>query len=169
VTNHDALHGLLLLADREDPFDTYEARVSTAKERGWLTKDWDRPANESARIGDIAQAVCVIADVEGGLTMRLLGPSPRYATRELVYLEVIPDRTEAQSVRGLEFLELMLLANDRIRGGDRPESVDERLRQIEEAQRQRSEEQGTEPAVEPVPETPAPAPGSPEDPARNPQ
>ncbi|MBL0920647.1 MAG: hypothetical protein IBJ10_00805 [Phycisphaerales bacterium] len=167
VTNHDALHGLFLLADSEDLFDSYEDRVATAKERGWLDARWSHPANESARIGDIARAVCVITNIRGGLTMGMIGPAPRYATRELIYLEMIPERGDQQSIRGLEYLELMLLANDRLDAGRRPASVEERLQKYSEpGGTVPVDELGPAPAVEPLPGNPEP--GGPEDPAQNP-
>ena len=57
-------------------------------------------------MGMIATATCDILDIRGGVTMHLLGPSGRYATRELIYLDVIPPRTDNQSLSGLEFLDL---------------------------------------------------------------
>ena len=167
VTNHDAIHGLILLADGEDTLTSYEDRVATAKERGWLMPDWSRPANESARIGDIAQGVCVITDIRGGLTMGMIGPHPRYATRELIYLEMMPERGDQQSIRGLEYVELMLKASDRLDAERRPATVEERLRrQAEQGGAVPPEDQGPAPAVEPLPGNPEP--GSPEDPAQNP-
>ena len=59
-----------------------------------------------------------IMDIKGGLTMCLLGPSPRYCTRELVYLEIIPNRTENQSLSGLEFIELVSNIEDEMRKAD---------------------------------------------------
>lgn len=167
VTNHDAIHGLILLADGEDTLTSYEDRVATAKERGWLMPDWNRPANESARIGDIAQGVCVITNIPGGLTMGMIGPHPRYATRELIYLEMMPERGDQQSIRGLEYLELMLKASDRLDAERRPDTVEERLRQhAEQGGTVPPEDQGPAPAVDPLPGNPEP--GSPEDPAQNP-
>ena len=55
----------------------------------------------------IAMAACDILQIEGGLTMRMFGPSPRYCTRELIYLELIPQRTDYQSLSGLEFIDLL--------------------------------------------------------------
>jgi hypothetical protein len=167
VTNHDAIHGLILLADGEDTLTSYEDRVATAKERGWLMPNWNRPANESARIGDVAQGVCVITDIRGGLTMGMIGPHPRYATRELIYLEMMPERGDKQSIRGLEYLELMLRASDRLDAERRPATVEERLRRdAERAGTVPPEDQGPAPAVEALPGNPEP--GSPEDPAQNP-
>ena len=107
VTNGDALHGLISFADGADLATTYEGRVEVAKRKGWLPKDWSRPAEESAQVGWIAVAGCRILDIKGGLTMRLTGPTPRYATKELVFMDVLPLRTENQSLSGKEFVDLL--------------------------------------------------------------
>ncbi len=114
VTNHDALHGLLLLADGADPHETYEQRLADARQRGWLARDAAPEANESAAIGMMAVAACDILAIKGGLTMRLLGPSPRYCTRELIFLDILPPRTEHQSLSGLEFIDLLGRIEDRL-------------------------------------------------------
>ena len=36
--------------------------------------------------------------------MRLVGATPRYATRELVYLEIMEYGTEQQALSGIEFV-----------------------------------------------------------------
>lgn len=118
VTNDDALHGLFLLADGDDPHPDYEARVAAAKARKWMPSGFDRPANESAQIGWMAMAGCEICGVKGGLTMLVIGPTPRYCTRELVYLRVLPLRTENQSLTGPEFTDY-LNRLQRLRAGRR--------------------------------------------------
>ncbi|MCZ6543072.1 MAG: hypothetical protein O6768_05350, partial [Planctomycetota bacterium] len=50
----------------------------------------------------------------GGLTMRLFGPSPRYCTRELIFMDILPQRTEHQSLSGLEFIDLVGRIEDRL-------------------------------------------------------
>lgn len=107
VTNNDALHGLALLADGVDPATTYEQRVTQAKARRWMPSNFDAPANQSALVGWMAMAGCQICDIKGGLTMHVLGPSPRYCTKELVFLQVIPLRTENQSLSGAEFTDYL--------------------------------------------------------------
>jgi len=103
VTNNDALHALFLLCDGADPSTTYEARVEAAKARRWMPSGFDRPANESASVGWLSMAGCAICDIRGGLTMHVLGPSPRYCTKELVFLKIMPLRSENQSMTGAEF------------------------------------------------------------------
>lgn len=114
VTNHDALHGLLLLADGTDSHETYEQHLADARQRGWLAHDAGPEANESAAIGMMAVAACDILAIRGGLTMRLFGPSPRYCTRELIFLDILPARTEHQSLSGLEFIDLLGRIEDRL-------------------------------------------------------
>ncbi len=122
VTNNDAIHGLLL-AIREEPGaedgsgvpGDYGARLQRARDLGWV--DGDLPANESARVGTLAVAICEILQVRGGLTHRLLGPTERYSTRELIYLEVIPPRSDPQSFTGLEFVDLIGRLEDAMLGG----------------------------------------------------
>ncbi len=115
VTNDDALHGLLLLAGEDGGAD-YASRLEAARGRGWISESASPPKNESAAVGMIAVAVCDILDIEGGVTMRLFGHLPRYCTRELVFLEIIPGRTENQSLSGLEFIDLAGRVEDAMTG-----------------------------------------------------
>ncbi len=127
LTNHDALHGLLLLADGADPHASYEERLAAARDRKWLSATESNPvANESITVGRVASAAARIADIKGGLSMRIGGPTPRYATRELVYMGLLPDRTENQSMSGLEFLDLIGRVQDHM-AAEEARSLEERL------------------------------------------
>lgn len=107
VTNDDALHGLISFADGTDLSTSYEGRVEVAKKKQWIPESWNRPADESAQVGWMSVAGCRILNVKGGLTMRLTGPTPRYATKELVFMDVLPLRTENQSLSGREFVDYL--------------------------------------------------------------
>jgi hypothetical protein len=117
VTNHDAIHGLLLVAG-ETPLVDYEARLAEARRRGWVDGTRRPDENESATVGMIAVAVCDLMGTEGGLTMRVFGPSPRACTREIVFLELIPPRTDNQSLSGLEFIDLVSRVERSVEEGD---------------------------------------------------
>lgn len=117
VTNDDALHGLITFADGADLSSTYEGRVQIAKGKRWIPEGWSRPADESAQVGWMAVAACRILEIKGGLTMRLTGPTPRYATKELVFMDVLPLRTENQSLSGKEFVDFLNRLNRFQRGG----------------------------------------------------
>lgn len=131
VTNDDALHAFFLFATGEDPHDTYEQRVDAARLKGWIPLNDTPPGNESVSVGTVAVALTRITGVRGGVTMRLLGPTPRAATRELIFLDVLPDRTEWQALSGAEFVEVLGRA-ERLLAGGRPSSLEENLRQIQE-------------------------------------
>jgi hypothetical protein len=120
VTNNDALHGFLMLQDGADPHATYEARAAEGRRRGWFMLGVPRNPNEAAKVGWMATAGCTVMQVKGGLTMHLFGPAPRYATRELVYMEILPLRTENQILTGAEFVDF-LNRLDRIAGRNRRE------------------------------------------------
>ena len=81
--------------------------MQVAKAKQWLDAGWDRPANESAQVGWMAVAGCRTTGVQGGLTMRVFGPTPRYATKELVFMGILPLRTENQSLTGQEFVDFV--------------------------------------------------------------
>lgn len=122
VTNNDAFHALLMLQDGQDPSADFAERRAEGLRRRWI-RNWDATsANEAAKVGWMASAGCRVMQVEGGLTMRLfdpmVGPLPRYATRELVYMEVLPLRTENQILTGAEFVDY-LNRLDRLAGKNR--------------------------------------------------
>lgn len=104
VTNDEALHGLLLTADGADTTGGYQARVAEGIKRGWLPKGFSEPANLAMQRGRLAVALCVWAKIRGGVTMSIVGPIPRYAVRELVYMGIFPySSTENMTFSGLEF------------------------------------------------------------------
>ncbi|MEY4533853.1 MAG: hypothetical protein RLZZ246_171 [Planctomycetota bacterium] len=107
VTNNDMLHALLLVSNGVDPARDFEERVLLARQKGWLPKDWDKAANASASSGDIAMIGCRLGGIEGGLTMRVFGPSGRYCLRELESRGIMPTRTDYQSLSGPEFRDFL--------------------------------------------------------------
>jgi hypothetical protein len=120
VSNHDALHALLLSFAGGVEGD-YEARVAAARKRGWIDADENLPRNETARVGWIARAICMETGIEGGLTMQVVGPTERYAVQELDYLGWLPDFSKNQSVSGGQLMSLLGRAEDhRTNASDKP-------------------------------------------------
>jgi len=107
TSNDEAFHGLLLFLDGEDPAEDYTARVTILKERNLLSEDFDEPADAAVRRGSLAVAIAHALRIRGGLTMRIFGPTPRYATRELQYLSIYPPSSPHQTFSGAEFLGIM--------------------------------------------------------------
>lgn len=107
VTNNDALHAMLILQDGDDRSADYQARRAEGVRRRWIDAGALANPNEAAKVGWMATAGCRVMEVKGGLTMHLVGPIPRYATRELVYMEILPLRTENQVLTGAEFVDYL--------------------------------------------------------------
>lgn len=120
VSNNDALHALFIFADKSDGWVTYDERVAEAKRRMWLSDWFDEPSTESAQVGWIATAACRITGIRGGLTMRVVGPIPRYAVRELTHGDILIAKKESQSFSGLEFVDFLtrLGRMSKLLGGD---------------------------------------------------
>jgi hypothetical protein len=136
TSNDDAFHGLLLYMDGKDPQSDYPARVRELKSRNILPGWWDHPGDEALRRGTLAMAIVKVTHLHGGVMLTVLGPTPRYATRELVYLGVYPPSSPNQSFTGSEYVGIIGRLEDYQRGdpankpaaslpGDAPTKVEE--------------------------------------------
>jgi hypothetical protein len=104
ASNDDAFHALLLYFDGKDDAADYAARVRTLKARHWLANDFAEAGDRAVHRGTVAQALVTALKFKGGVTMRLLGPSPRYALRELQFRGLLPDSSLNQVFTGGELV-----------------------------------------------------------------
>lgn len=104
TSNDEAFHGLLLTLDGKDDAEDYAGRVRVLTERKMLPAGFDRPGEMAVERGTLAVAIVRVLKVRGGLTMQLVGPTPRYATRELEFLGVYPPSSPNQTFSGTEFV-----------------------------------------------------------------
>lgn len=109
VSNTDALHALLLSTAQSGA--THEERVKAARAREWIGTE-ALPANETARVGWVARAICLECKIKGGVNMRLFHSPPRYAVRELNYRGWLPNMSEQQTISGLQLIALLGKAED---------------------------------------------------------
>lgn len=114
VSNDEALHALVLLEGSGAEPRGFEARVAYAKARGWLPESWDEPAEQAVQRGTLARGLAQVCGIKGGVIMRVLGPIPRYALRELIFEGIMPPSTENQTISGLDFLGVISRAQDYI-------------------------------------------------------
>jgi hypothetical protein len=125
--NDEAFHGLLLYLDGDDPNADYAARVNAMKSRGMLPAGFDRPADEAVTRGNLAVAIARALQIKGGIVMHVARTSPRYATRELIYLDLYPTTSSPnQTFSGSEFVGVMGRVEDWQRGNaaaDAPATV----------------------------------------------
>jgi hypothetical protein len=116
TSNDDAFHGLLLYLDGDDPADDYAGRVRTLRSRKMLPAGFDQQPEQAIERGTLAVALLKALDIKGGLMLRVVGPMPRYAVRELVFMELYPPSSPQQTFSGAEFLGIMGKVEDYQRG-----------------------------------------------------
>ncbi len=104
ASNDDAFHALLLYFDGKDEAADYAARVHALKARHWLASNFDEAGDRAVHRGTVAQALVTALKFKGGVTMRLLGHSPRYALRELQFRGLLPDSSPNQVFTGGELV-----------------------------------------------------------------
>jgi hypothetical protein len=112
TSNDDAFHGLLLFLDGTDPGPDYAARVAALKDRRLLPRGFDAPAEEAVDRGTLAVALSRALEIRGGVIMSLTGTTPRYATKELIFLGIYPPSSPNQTFSGTEFLGIVGKAED---------------------------------------------------------
>lgn len=112
TSNDDAFHGLLLFLDGTDPAADYAGRVAALRERRLLRRDFDAPAEQAVDRGTLAVALARALDIRGGAVMALTGATPRYATKELVFLGIFPPSSPNQTFSGTEYLGIIGKAED---------------------------------------------------------
>jgi len=114
--NDDAFHGLLLYLDQTDPNADYAARVSALKARHILPANFKGAADEAVNRGTLAVAISNALKIKGGIMLHLSPDCGRYATRELVYMELYPPSTPNQTFSGAEYLGIIGRIEDYQRG-----------------------------------------------------
>lgn len=116
TSNDDAFRGLLLYMDGKDEARSYDDRVANLRSRQMLPKGFDEPADLAVSRGTLAVAITRLISLKGGVTMRLLGPSPRYAVRELMFVGVYPTSSPNQTFSGAEYVGIIGRVEDYQRG-----------------------------------------------------
>lgn len=104
VSNDEAFHAVLLAMEGSDAAGDYAARVVAMKERGLLDDGFDEPADRAVTRGTLARAFAEALDIKGGVVMRIVGPHPRYALREMIHLALFPPNSSTgQTLSGRDF------------------------------------------------------------------
>jgi hypothetical protein len=116
TSNDEAFHGLLLYLNDEDPAQDYAGRVKTLKDRGLLDRSFDQPADQAIQRGILATALVRALKIKGGLFQRLTHDNPRYAVRELMFMDLYPPSSPQQTFSGTEFLGIIGRIEDYQRG-----------------------------------------------------
>jgi len=125
TSNDEAFHGVLLYLSDTDPASDYEGRVKELKSRGLLDANFHQPADQAVERGTLAQVIVRALKIKGGVFQRLTHDNPRYAVRELMYMDLYPASSPNQTFSGTEFLGIMGRIEDHQRGNpaDYPAAV----------------------------------------------
>jgi hypothetical protein len=125
TSNDEAFHGLLLYIDGQDPATDYDGRVKALKARGLLDANFNQPADQAIQRGILAQTLVRALKIKGGVFQRLTHDNPRYAVRELMYMDLYPPSSPQQTFSGTEFLGIIGRIEDYQRGNpaDYPAAV----------------------------------------------
>ncbi|MBN1490664.1 MAG: hypothetical protein JXA69_12165 [Phycisphaerae bacterium] len=116
VTVDEAYRAILILADGEDPHETFDARRADLEARGITRPAWKLQADHCIDKGSAAYMVCVVLKIQGGLNRVIFGSwglgDRRYALRELVYRELMADAPAYRYITGAELAGLMRKADE---------------------------------------------------------
>lgn len=113
ATFEDAVRAFLDLGAGTDvgsmSFDKQAAELADAK---IIRKSWAKRPEERLTRGRTAYLVCRVCRIKGGITMRILGPSERYAFRECIFLGVWRGGNQRDYVTGGELMGVLKWAAD---------------------------------------------------------
>ena len=114
VSNRDAINALVLSFGRlpQGSATDWTTELKAAQQRDWV--DVDLSPNETARVGMVARVVCIEAKIKGGATMRMFGPSERYAVKELNFMGWLNDMTTGQAMSGGQLIAVLSRAEEHI-------------------------------------------------------
>lgn len=116
VTVAEACRGMVMLADGEDKFTSFQERESSLIERKILRPEWRLEREQAIDRGSVAYMVTRILKIRGGVNMQTFGRlgigDRRYAVRELAYLDLLPSTPAYRYMTGGELVDLLARADD---------------------------------------------------------
>ena len=115
VTTAEAYRAVLILADGEEQHSDFASREAALLERGVIRSEWKLPREACVDRGTVAYMLVRVLELRGGVNFMVFGElglgERRYATRELVFREIMPAGASNQYLTGGEFLDLLIEAD----------------------------------------------------------
>ena len=90
----------------------FEEARSKLIESGVIRERWKPDPQKKLTRGKVAYMLVKILKIKGGLTMRLFGPSERYALKELEFMELMDGGMTWRSVSGRELVAVLARADE---------------------------------------------------------
>jgi hypothetical protein len=116
VTTGEAYRALLLLADGEEHYNSFDARTAELERRRWVRPEWKLAREQPIDAGAVAYVVIRAVHGERGVNSLVLGSAGvgerRYALRDLEYMGLIEHRPSYRWLTGGELLDLMGRADE---------------------------------------------------------
>lgn len=126
VTQDEAFAGLVLLLDGAAAEEPFEARVETLRQRGIVDRTWTFDPARTVTFGQAAYMLYQVfheRGLVGGATLMLLGPTQRYALREMQFQRLMGEGFVYQRITGMEYVAMLTRADAYIRTGRVPETL----------------------------------------------
>jgi len=121
ATFEDAVRGffeLVVGASADDvPFDK---QAQALVDMNVIGSKWAADPKAKLTRGRAAYMICTACGVRGGVTMRVFGPSERYAVRECVFMGVWEDANPRDDLSGSELMGLLKWCIDYLDARKRP-------------------------------------------------
>lgn len=111
VTVGEAYRSMLLLAEGDDPFNSFAQREEALLTKGIIRSQWKLQREEAVDRGTIAYMVAKIIGLKGGFNRAVFGElglgDRRYALRELVYHQIMPLTPPYRYITGAELIDVV--------------------------------------------------------------
>lgn len=110
VFRYDAAKALVILMGVDEEHISLDAQIAYLKAQGLLPKRFHREPfdpQQPLRKGEAAYMFRQALNIQGGLALRLFGPSERYALKELEYQGIMAPGHVRDLVSGMELVQIM--------------------------------------------------------------
>ncbi len=106
---YDAIKTIVILLDVDDQYLDLASQVAFLQERGILPKRYRESFDpmEPLRRGFVAYTFRQALGIRGGIALHLLGPSERYALKELAFQGILSSGRVNDLVSGAELVQVM--------------------------------------------------------------
>lgn len=89
-----------------DPHVTAERACARLVEKGIVPEEWKSQLQAPASLGDVCVLICRSLDIKGGVTMRVVGTTARYAYKECARLRLVKAAGPHARVPGRDLLSI---------------------------------------------------------------
>jgi hypothetical protein len=121
VSENNAFRGVLMLLDGTDSNETFAQRVEALEARGIVRPCWNFDADRPVTKGRLAYMIYKAANVPGGVTLTLFGPSEWYCLKELQYQGFMTPGAVYADVTGMQYVGVLNRTDGYMQTGEIPD------------------------------------------------